>query len=94
MELVCLRQSQDPGVLGSVDGLLVGGLGPDLPGCGTVMALGLVSTQQDGPGLLPTQRGVKLDPGISGCKAQGPYVSPLVGRTEAQQVPEPVPGHW
>jgi len=56
MELACCRQSQDPGVLRSVDGLLVGGLGPDLPGCGVVMALRLVSTQQDGPGLLPTQQ--------------------------------------
>lgn len=56
MELACCRQSQDPGVLGSVDGLLVGGLGPDLPGCGAVMGLGLVSTQQDGPGLLLTQQ--------------------------------------
>lgn len=56
MELACYRPSQDPGVLGPVDGLLVGGLGPDLSGCGSVMALGLVSTQQDGPGLLPTQQ--------------------------------------
>lgn len=29
---------------------------------------------------------MKLDPGISGCKAQRPYVSTLVGRTET-------PGH-
>ena len=94
MELACRRQSQDPGVLRSVDGLLVGGLGPDLPGCGAVMALRLVSTQLDGPGLLPTQQRVKLDPGISGCKAQRPYVSTLAGRTEAQEVPEAVPAHW
>lgn len=47
--------SQGPGILGSVDNLLVGGLVPDMSGCGAEVVQGLVSTHYGRPELLPAQ---------------------------------------
>lgn len=48
-------ESQGPGILGSVDNLLVGGLVPNMAGCGAEVVQGLVSTHYGRPGLLPAQ---------------------------------------
>lgn len=48
-------ESQGPGILGSVDNLLVGGLVPDMTGYGAEVVQGLVSTHYGRPGLLPAQ---------------------------------------